>query len=460
MAEGFLGGYLDTLESLSKVQGADALTATRNFALGQAQDQSQREIAFRNNLAAATPDAMATGGTAPPPAGMAMGGEVPKASALAFKEYEQNQKYAQIAAQSKDPMRHEKYIKDAEAALQRATAAQKEERLEDKEKWETIQQWATAANDADGLNQTYDLAVKRYGKEAVDVFKNMGFERSPEDGKLIWNAANAKRVEVLKEASMKEVDRVKRDQRDAEEQRRIQTEKDREEGRKDAAQHRKALEVIAQEGLDIRRDQMKAQKEAQQERNTRLVTNSVQGSLDKDPIYRDWSKYEGAIDLGAQAARQLADKDGYKNFNASDARALASSYGNMVEGFRARQGGKYSIQDMKQFNGLYQKLQAWTDSLGRGTPTFGEQTAKDVANTITQLGDIANKNVVISSLEARDSAAARKGDPNQIKMKGNLQRLVNIGQAYKEEKGGKEYLVIGKGDTAKRFEITPNPEDE
>lgn len=467
MPMGFVSGYLGAGQAYADMEGKQLENKIRQFGLEQAIDQSKRDSELRMELAnieARNPaiNGFPAGGMAVGTGqdGMQFGGELvtPKVSDLALNEYQQSLMKARAAARLGNASANEKYAKDASAALQRATTAQAEERKDEMERWNTILQWATASQDADSLNQMYDTAVAKYGNEAVKAFKDMGFERSPEDGKLMWSVGNAKRVEFLREASLKEVDRVKREQKEAD-QKRMEAEAE------DRRLHRRMLEQQAaeaaearREGLEIRREAAREAKQAAADRNSRIVTNQVQTHLDKDPIYSNFAKYQQAKDLGDQVILQLQDPKGFENFNASDARALASAYSNIAEGFRSRQGGKYQMQDVKAFNGALQRLQAWTQSLGRGTPTFSESTARDVSNTITQLYDIANKNALIASFEGKDMADARKGDANAIRLKGNLARAKQMGYAKVEMKGDKKYLVIGSGDTAARFEIKPEEE--
>lgn len=462
---GFVGGYLNTGESLANTENTKSLIAEREilnkarlFQLEQAGATRRAMMAAAtpdepSSMASLTPESLAASEGSDQPGSPGAGsssqvtapGEPPKLSLLHRAEYEREQRAAKkIAEFGGDPKQQETHLKNAEMAIAKATAAEKEERQAEVEKWTNLRNLVSSAVDEESLNNTViPNAIAQYGKKAVDqLIKSSGLEVDPTTGRLPWSEKNKNAIESIANMATTQEQRVRRQDRQEDRDRKIQALEEKKQHDRETEQHQRNMESIAREGIETRREFAADRAERERQRTTDRVTKDAQRSLERDPIYRDFGKYEMGIDQARQIADDLA-KGKTKVLDAPTARALVTQFQNISEGYRSRAGGKYALQDAERFNGLMQKLNKWWESIGQATPTLDVTTARDVANTIVGLGDIANKNVVISSLDAMERVARKGGDPDDIRMRGNLKRLVALGQAKQETNGKTVTITIG-----------------
>lgn len=465
---GVIGGLYNSDESLARVRAENAQSAQREFALGQ--EQLNADIMAKSR--AAMMEAIAKqqqggmGAAMPTPGDLAeseLGGSQPatmlstmgtkpalKLSDLHRKEASNETEFAKAAGGVGDLKGNLEHAKLAEAALAKATAAQKEERIAEQAERDKLNNMISAPFDEASLNNTIqNIRTEFPDKNVPRMLAQMGFERNP-DGRYPWSPTNEKKLEALQQQTLTQEQRERIKDRREEAARRVQRDAELEQGRQEDRAQRSRSEQLHREAMQGTAAVRAAEMERKQDKDRQTFTNQVQRTLDKDPIYANYARYETAKDLGEEV-KQVLQKGG--EFDATQARALATKFQNISEDFRARTGGKYALQDVASFNGLYDKFNKWVGSIGKGTPTISRVVAADMANTVTQLYDIVNKNVVIASMEGVEKAS-RRGNPEDIRVKGNVQRLFNTGQAKEVREGGKTFWIIGTGDNAARFEMT------
>lgn len=479
LPDGFVGGLLSTEQGLANLDATRLENQANTMRIQQlsnaqavdAQTRAAMQAEAARQMAAESPLARGGVGSTPKsmsdseigqdqPATLGDAGSIqtdgPKLSDLHLKEYASELGFARAAAEGGNLTLNLNHKKAAEAALAKGTAAKAEERKEQADRWDKLNQVVTAVTDQDSLNAAVQAAKSNFpGVE--DFLDQMRFPKR--NGQYVYNDNTAKKLDFLRNMSLTEKDRAIRGEKaDQLEQRRIEAES-RDEARKANAQHQRTLELIAQENLEMRQDVKAERKEVKAAAAKTAATTEVQRTLNKDPIYANFSKYEVGLDQARNTVDVLNQPDGYKKLRPSDLRALGSTFTNMKEGFRARTGGKYDAQELNDFNGAFQKLDKYIESIGSGTAIFNEKTARDVANTVTELYDNVNKVVVVQSLKGQELAAQKKGDPEAILFKGDIQRLFNTGQARwvgadkmpVKNKADAKYLEIGRANQSKTY---------
>lgn len=407
---------------------------------------------------AANGDMPATIGDTPPsnsgsPTSLVPNNATWKQSDLLMGEYNKFKRLATVSRSTGDNTSGLAYDKQAAAVLEKVATARGEDRKTEEQAWDNVQNSINGVTDGTTLNNTIKSLAQRY-PGVYGFLDKMGMEKGP-TGAYLWDGSkNPQIINAIGEQALNAKDRIARENKIVQEQQRQQTIDEKIQHDKEIEAAQRTNQIIAQNGQQLHADIAKQAMEDRRDRASVQTTIKIQRQLDSDPVYGNFSKYEQARDLSSQIVRQLSTPKGFENFNPSDARALGNTFANISENFRNRTGGKYAMQDQEKFNGLFQKYDKWVNSLGKGTPAFSESVSREMANTVTQLYDIANKGAVSVSLEGIERTSKLGGDPTAIKMKGDLQRLFQIGQAQQIEEKGKTYLVIGKkGETQHKFEM-------
>jgi hypothetical protein len=486
---GFMAGYLNAGEQMAQTQGqvmANALNAQKiqqqAIAMDIAAKSRQAEIdywrgkqmgavapngAAPNVNMSLTPEALAANEGDMPGTGAGMHsmgdmggrmpGAMPKLSDILRKGADDAIELAKAKGSAGDVAAAEKLRTDARENLAKAATAENEERKQEQEKWQNIKNLASAPYDQSSLNDMVAMGKLQFGPDFTKYLDTAKIPRDPNNpNNYLWNDLTAAKIAHVKDQALSQLDRMKRADQE-------QAIADRRQNAIEAGEDRKVrLQLLAQsqenqrEGRENSRALQEERLARQKKEDAAKATQNVQRSLERDPVYNNFPRYQMSMDQAKDTIKLLSSPNGYDQITAPDMRALASSFQNMSEGYRTRVGGKYALQDMDKFNGLLQKMDRYVGSLGRATPTFSESTARDVANTMTQIYDIANKNAVIASLEGKETAQTKGGNPDEIRIRGDLQRLFQTKQAKVVEEKGKRYLVIGReGQQQHRFLDTP-----
>lgn len=164
-------------------------------------------------------------------------------------------------------------------------------------------------------------------------------------------------------------------------------------------------------------------------KDSRAVVDKAQTSLERDPLYKNYDRYEQARGAVRFIENKLQQPGGYQNITAADIQQLRSHYNNIKEDFRTRAGGKYSEQDFAKLNGVLQSLDKWASTIGRGTPAASERTAKDAVAVINDEYATRTTNLVRDELKTAKNVEKRGGDPTNLRLKGDVKFLLQQGLA-------------------------------
>jgi hypothetical protein len=418
--------------------------STRTALLAETRRQmGMREQLPPPELKTPSPEEIAQSEGSDSPWSMKSSTPAPKLSAILMQAAESQEGYARAAAEASNVGVMLKHQAEARKLREQVDNAQKEERQQQQETWNNILQWTTAAHDKNSLNQVLGMVAKRY-PDIAGQLGQLGLKKDA-DGTWAWDGTdNPKVIETLKDAALKQTERIKAAEKAAQLVQRQREAEDRRRDQEERAELRRLQIENQRENAGIRREALEAARERADERKAAKAVRDTQNDLNKDPVYGKFTQYQQAFDQAKEVVSILDRPNGYQQLKPSDFQSLAYRFNNLKEDYRSRTGGKYAIQEVEKFNGLMQKVDKWVQSIGTGTPIASETTARDIANTVTQLYDIANKNAVIVSLQGKEMAQKRGGDPEGIQLKGDLQRLFRTNQAKIEVKDNKRYLVIGR----------------
>lgn len=484
---GFLGGYINTDEALTKLEGERLQNANMVQAneLNKLKIQSMLEdnaAARRASIEAAavmrgggtdignvalTPEALAKAETGDSPATIsdikqstitdpkAIG--FPSLSEQLLADAKKLEALGGVYAKSpKQAKLAEEYIKAADSAKAKAIDAQKEERQQELQKWTDMYNYLNGVVDQQTLNDTIKAASVRY-KDVPMLVEKMGLEKGL-DGQYRWDGStNPAKVKALGEMAKTAKDRIEEQDKIA---RRAQEDKKIEEtARHNRAneEHQRKEEQLQREGLTIRKNEYELKRieredKQQADRNER-VGGVLARELDKNPIYKNFDTVDMTLRYAQQTKAVLDDPTkGYKALSNTDILALTKQYQNLQNDFRARTGTKFEAAEMEKLNGLWQKADKFIASLGRGTPVANELVVRDMVNTMEQIADNYNLETAISEFRAVEKAVSRGADPSVVIKKADYGRLRQQGRIGQSEDG--KYLVFGaKGERQVKIPI-------
>lgn len=170
-------------------------------------------------------------------------------------------------------------------------------------------------------------------------------------------------------------------------------------------------------------------KEAKAIKDNKAVTDKAQSDLIKDPLYKNYDRYEQARGAVRFIENKLQQPGGYQNITAADVQQLRAHYENIMEDFRNRAGGKYKDSDFSKLNGVLQSFDKWISTIGRGTPAASERVAKDAMNVVNDEYATRTTNLVRDELKTAKNVEKRGGDPANLRLKGDVPFLLQHGLA-------------------------------
>lgn len=486
---GVLGGMINTQEALANIEQTRLQTQLMGMKLQQDREAAERESEARLGLMNEAQRQMAAEQQNAPvmgisedvtPASMALAemgmdkpalssemalapmGKPQKLSDVLQKEYESALGFAKAAAASGDIKTHVAYKKEAENVLAKKTEALNKERVEQKEQFDRIRQYLGAVRDQTSFDDMVRSTREEYPNFPI-MMKQMGFTPDGKGGFIYDEAAKAK-IAVAQDMITTRAQRLADEDRDVERQRKADADRAREQDKETLREIQKSNAQARQAQIEAKAAQEEQKRVDAKNRQKELITNRVQSSLDKDPLYGQFSRYEQAQDLAENMIAKLEAGTYSERIDASQIDSLIASYNQMKDGFRPRSGGKYQLEEVSRFNGMVQKLETWWKTLGRGTNRLSESEAKNVANQMRELHSLANKAAVVVSFEGREQLYDRlrnagikdKEDlelaKDAIRLKGTIQTLQKYGQIREVERNGKVYIDIGSKDKFLSFE--------
>lgn len=457
---GFLGGFLNTEEAVAGIEGQKLANAQNSLGLEQARINADIQAKTRTALEAAAAESIAKGnapdGISFEPPDLAstnplQTGGGPKLSDLHLKEYNDELKAAKAVAAVGNVMEHSKRLKAANEALAKATVARAEERKDRVERLERVGNVLAGISDEETLNAAINNFSGEY-PEITQQLGKMGFERGP-GGRYLWNEAAGQKTKAIKDVVLTEKDRMlnaDRDERRALEKKRAE---EAERAHKESEDHKRRMEQLARESAADRAAARTETAEARKQREADKKNKDSQRSLERDPLYRDWVKYDIAHDNARSAISKLENGTFKYDVDAQQIHSLIAQYNGLKEGFRPQAGGKYQMQEVEKFNGMLDNMSKWWSSLGKGTPKLSEEQMRGLALNMTELYDIANKNVLIRYYQEAETLKRKGGDPAELTKKGDMNRLKALNQVWTSFEDGKQYLNIGTKEKSQKFAV-------
>lgn len=414
--------------------------ATNLYKLGMAREQYQAMV---DDLTDSKRGADSAGGIKPPDPGKkgvslesqgVLGGS--SAEPNSTQLFQQVKTFDAMAKRFRylNPSLSEKYASRAETTLQSAINLKDKEFQRQSKFIDTLGNVAaTASQSPEAQGQALALLSHQLppGMDMDSLLYNppnkggLGFIRGP-NGQPVWNKGQWESLGQLSKNGQ-ELLKAKRDE--LMEQARIK--------REELADKRIELAIKSGERADNRlRDSEKwhddateARKELHDEKNARLAVDKNQAILEKDPLYKNYDRYEQARGAVRFIEQKLAQPGGYQNVTAADVQQLRSHFNNIKEDFRTRAGGKYSEQDFAKLNGVLQSLDKWVSTIGRGTPAAAERPAKDAMAAINDEYTTRTTNLVKSELKIAQKVEKQGGDPENMRLKGDVGFLLQQGRA-------------------------------
>lgn len=196
-----------------------------------------------------------------------------------------------------------------------------------------------------------------------------------------------------------------------------------------AARASERADIRLRDGEQWHDEATKAREELRADKNAKQVVDKAQSSLERDPLYKNYDRYEQARGAVRFLETKMSQPGGYQNVTAADVQQLRAHYNNILEDFRTRAGGKYSIQEFSKLNGVLQSLDKWASTIGRGTPAAAERPARDAMAAINDEYTTRTENLVKSELKLARNVDKRGGDPENLRLKGDISFLLSQGHA-------------------------------
>lgn len=261
-----------------------------------------------------------------------------------------------------------------------------------------------------------------------NLTRQLGF-KPDEQGRIAFTPENARIAKNIFEGSVDAVEkgRLAKAATDAiqrEEEQRRREERDRTLERQrdqEIALSRARLERQRQED---EADRTKRVEEKQQKRQD-TVTKEVQGTLNKNPVYKVFDSYKRANETATAVALELAKSGGYQNITTPQAMALVDSFRNLSTEYRSRTGGKYDAEMVKDLDGILQKTEKWFATIGKGDKRVSAETMVEIVQEMNKQYSRANKLVVMDEIKALENMQTRGVSPNTLMLKGDFKRFAN-----------------------------------
>lgn len=344
-----------------------------------------------------------------------------------------------------NPGLSEKYLAKAESARKDAFGAQEKEFNRNDKFFDELGNAATqAAQSPEAMGQALALLSRKL-PPGMDLDKvlygdpkqgGLGLKQGP-NGMPVWDRDTWKQIGQFSAAG-KEQHRMDHDlkmesMRREEELRRVRTEER-------IAAHQTRLEAIARdravaenEGgkLQVGHRWVDAKDHSKGMEKIPLIgdmkpVNEAMKDLEKDPLWKNYDRYQQARGTSDMIEQKLARGE---PITAADVQQLRTHYTNIKEDFRARAGGKWNEKEFDKLNGVFQEVEKWATSVGRGTPAAATSTARTVMAVINDEYSTRTKNLAIEELKMAKNVAKRNGNPENLRLKANIPYLVRTGQA-------------------------------
>lgn len=421
-----------------------------------------------------TPDAAAelaaANGTAPPkaapPSNLTQLSKQQKPWEKDLAEADRNDALAKIAEQTGQQDQANKYRDDAARSRKQAVEAQQKQAGLDSKSWTRAYDMASAVRD----EGSFQYVMSQLNAMGDGTAEKMGFKLGP-DGKYVFDDAAVAKVAAIKEMALTQKDRLEFEAKAATlADQKARTELMAKKNEELASYHdriaaaRQAGDEARAAMLEAKREALRATMDAKDAKDTRLNTQNVQSTLDKNEAVRLFPKYEQSFNTARMINDQIANDTKYQKITAPQIDSLRQAYMSMANAYRARAGGKADQQTLDKFNGLTQNVEKYLLTIGQGTPKESRDTSIKIYNAMEDMYAIAAADTFKAELEARRAGRTKGADVDAIQYKAlndegirNLLAKKGILKAIKKDERGRplEVEILGR-----KFDVSKDLEAE
>ena len=302
-----------------------------------------------------------------------------------------------------------------------------------------------------------DWLARNMGRNAAIAFDRQ-MPHDPNTGAMLWNDAGKRVVKQYVDGALNAkdkqelADKDRKFQADAKEEQR-KVEKDKE----DARYHDSEI-AVRRAGI------------AAANKRAELVTQRMGGNMDYK-LFKDTQTeinknadtykirdYQKGLEVADRAESALTDPArGYADVTAPAARTLADQFKLMIDNYRSRTGGKYQEQELGKMNGILQRLDKYTDTIGEGDKILAKDVMLQTTQEMKKLALDRNADVVKTELKYSKSLRDRGTNPLPLTTYGDIEALKKNNVAKQVTVNGKDYLVFGR-DKSDQYELPSEPD--
>lgn len=333
-----------------------------------------------------------------------------------FADAERNDALAQAAEKAGLLDEASKYRDDARVA--RDQAINNQEQLDEVElkAWQRAYDMASAVTD----EASFQTTMAQLNRMQPGAPEEIGFIRLP-DGSYLWDKDTPQKIKQIADFALSQKERLEFRNKAIELDLRAKELERRQEKDQEIERYRDEIIALRRDGMDERANALQARLEAQQARldlsQARLIeqkTAHIQTVMDKNEAVKNFPKYQQAYEQ-AVSAREVLERDpNSEKLNAVSIDVLRRTYTNASGAFRQRPGGKWEDENVREFNGAFQKMEKYFATIGRGTPVVNRANALKMIEEIDNMYHIAAAEALKAELSARRAARARGADVNAL----------------------------------------------
>ena len=174
-------------------------------------------------------------------------------------------------------------------------------------------------------------------------------------------------------------------------------------------------------------------------------TKEDQARIDQLAKQYNIVNYQRTDEVAARAEAQLLDPTkGYQSINPVQARVLVEQAKLAMENYRSRGGGKYQESEIARMNGVLQRMEKWTTTIGEGDKLLAKNEMLNLAREMRTLYADTNADLLRSELGVVQNTNNKGGNASWLNLQSNMENAIASGRAKKVTVNGKEYLAVGR----------------
>jgi hypothetical protein len=175
------------------------------------------------------------------------------------------------------------------------------------------------------------------------------------------------------------------------------------------------------------------------------LLKDTQSQVDKIASDYKIRDYQKGVEVADTAVAKLTDpKRGFADVSPPEARTLADQFKLMIDNYRSRTGGKYQEAELAHMNGLLQRLDKFTESIGRGDMILAKDTMLQTAQQMQKLYTDRASDLAKEELTRAKNLRARGTDSTLLTLHADVDDLERRGVVKKVQSEGKDYVLFPK----------------